>query len=769
MGLFERFPYTNFHDLNLTWILNELKTLEHTINEFVSINALKYADPIQWNITTQYEKNTIVIDPLTGTAYISVQPVPSGVALTNTDYWTVVFDLGSFVVKAAKNFCSRYEEATTLTATFPSSVNDWLIWGDTLYRAKVNITAGDSYVIDSNIEAFTVEDVVGHIQDLNTTDKSNLVAAINEVLQALLDTCGDLDNLATTDKSNLVAAINEVLQALLDTCGDLDNLTTTDKSSLVAAINELAGGFSGLYVHDITYNVPSADYPTVMDVVDYLASRILGENITIKVADGTYSGQMLNLVNRDLKSVSIIGNTTDPEACVIDMTGGGTAFYLSRSNLKLINGFKIKSTDRDGSGNWSSIPIGVFAHFYSNVNVGLSMLFEQMYYAIQSANGSQITMAAGETLTSPICGSLTKSNVFANRKGKNICAIESGDVAYFAYNGGALFMDAAIAMDAFDNAIGLGYGILSEHSSAIRAFNCFCSSCASGIGASDSSSFVAHNNNFLWNNGNGAECKENSSMEIVDADIYNSTYNGILCQRNSFILCRRANPNAGGSGFYATDGSFIKCDEDCTCNLVTGYGYFYDKTSLISDRAHMLGTTTGQILERGERMYASSTPITGNWSLGDVIYNTDPSNDIFCWVCVSAGTPGTWKSVIFSGGVVRFTFVRPASPVNGDTIYDTGRNKLTVYYNGLWIDASQSIDTFYNNDILTKGTVYFDDSDYSVRVYDGDRWHSSKSHGATSARPTLNLAAGEFYFDTTLGKPIWYNGSDWVDANGTVV
>ena len=215
MGLFERFPYTNFHDLNLTWILNELKTLEHTINEFVSINALKYADPIQWNITTQYEKNTIVIDPLTGTAYISVQPVPSGVALTNTDYWTVVFDLGSFVVKAAKNFCSKYEEATTLTATFPSSVNDWLIWGDTLYYALVNITAGDSYVVDSNIKQFTVEDVVGHIQDLNTTDKSNLVAAINEVLQTLADTAGDLDSLNTTDKSNLVAAINEVLSATI--------------------------------------------------------------------------------------------------------------------------------------------------------------------------------------------------------------------------------------------------------------------------------------------------------------------------------------------------------------------------------------------------------------------------------------------------------------------------------------------------------------------------------------------------------------------------
>lgn len=210
MGLFDHFPYTNVHELNLDWIMEQLLTLKTTIEQFVSINALKYADPIQWNITSQYEKNTIVIDPLTGTAYISVQPVPSGVAITNTDYWTVVFDLGSFVVRAAKNFTDKFEEETTLTASFPSSVNDWIIWGDVLYRVISPIVAGDQYVIGSNIEHFTAEDVIGHIEDLNTTDKSNLVAAINELVQAL----GDLNDLNTTDKSNLVEAINEVLNDL---------------------------------------------------------------------------------------------------------------------------------------------------------------------------------------------------------------------------------------------------------------------------------------------------------------------------------------------------------------------------------------------------------------------------------------------------------------------------------------------------------------------------------------------------------------------------
>ena len=81
MGLFDNFPYTNFHELNLEWILKTLKYIEDTMEQFVALNTIKYADPIQWNITDQYGKNTIVVDPATGNAYLSTQPVPVGVLL----------------------------------------------------------------------------------------------------------------------------------------------------------------------------------------------------------------------------------------------------------------------------------------------------------------------------------------------------------------------------------------------------------------------------------------------------------------------------------------------------------------------------------------------------------------------------------------------------------------------------------------------------------------------------------------------------------------
>lgn len=41
--------------------------------------------------------------------------------------------------------------------------------------------------------------------------------------------------------------------------------------------------------------------------------------------------------------------------------------------------------------------------------------------------------------------------------------------------------------------------------------------------------------------------------------------------------------------------------------------------------------------------------------------------------------------------------------------------------------------------------------------------------GTTENRPTTNLFVGLQYFDTTLGYPIWWNGSNWVNSSGTTV
>lgn len=39
--------------------------------------------------------------------------------------------------------------------------------------------------------------------------------------------------------------------------------------------------------------------------------------------------------------------------------------------------------------------------------------------------------------------------------------------------------------------------------------------------------------------------------------------------------------------------------------------------------------------------------------------------------------------------------------------------------------------------------------------------------GTTAQRPTSLLWMGRFFWDTTLGLPIYYNGTIWVRADGT--
>lgn len=52
------------------------------------------------------------------------------------------------------------------------------------------------------------------------------------------------------------------------------------------------------------------------------------------------------------------------------------------------------------------------------------------------------------------------------------------------------------------------------------------------------------------------------------------------------------------------------------------------------------------------------------------------------------------------------------------------------------------------------------------RIYDHGVWVQCY-HGTSSERP--NAVVGVCYFDETIGKPIWYTGSKWVDANGETV
>jgi len=65
--------------------------------------------------------------------------------------------------------------------------------------------------------------------------------------------------------------------------------------------------------------------------------------------------------------------------------------------------------------------------------------------------------------------------------------------------------------------------------------------------------------------------------------------------------------------------------------------------------------------------------------------------------------------------------------------------------------------------------ISFEEKDNKTLVNKGDVISACSPTGTTSERPTSNIHTGRSYFDKTLNKPIWYNGTVWVDATGATV
>lgn len=164
-------PYTNFHDLNLDWIIEVLNEFNTKLTDFVSLATIKYADPIQWDITNQYEANTVVVDS-NGNAYLSVRPVPSGVSLDRTEFWTKIGNFDELWADV-KRAITPNDEGHSPTATADRAVND-LVWvNGSLVRVTKAMAAGDAYVPGSNCVSSSTNEVLHY-----------LITAFNEGLSA---------------------------------------------------------------------------------------------------------------------------------------------------------------------------------------------------------------------------------------------------------------------------------------------------------------------------------------------------------------------------------------------------------------------------------------------------------------------------------------------------------------------------------------------------------------------------------------------------------
>lgn len=185
-----RWPYTNFHELNLDWILETLKKQDAAIADFISLNSITYANPLQWDITRQYPKNQVVLDT-NGDGYLSVQPVPVGVEIDNADYWTKIGNF-SELWSSVKLAITAADEGLKTTASADRASGD-LVWlNNILYVCTTAITRGTEY--GTNNTAKTAIDArLANLANAVSTLQNN-ITNINNTLPNKIDkdSTGDL-------------------------------------------------------------------------------------------------------------------------------------------------------------------------------------------------------------------------------------------------------------------------------------------------------------------------------------------------------------------------------------------------------------------------------------------------------------------------------------------------------------------------------------------------------------------------------------------------
>ena len=262
-------PYTNFHDLNLDWIIEVLNEFNTKLTDFVSLATIKYADPIQWDITSQYEANTVVVDS-NGNAYLSVRPVPSGVSLDRTEFWTKIGNFDELWADV-KRAITPNDEGHSPTATADRAVND-LVWvNGSLVRVTKAMIAGDAYVPGSNCVSSSTNEVLHY-----------LITAFNEGLRAEQTAREEADR-------DLQTAIDTEKQTREDADSDLQAAIDTEKQTREDADTQLQNNINQMqtYVSAQGAGIKANDQSAAAQNTSTL-QKLLDAGKTVYFPSGTY-------------------------------------------------------------------------------------------------------------------------------------------------------------------------------------------------------------------------------------------------------------------------------------------------------------------------------------------------------------------------------------------------------------------------------------------------------------------------------------------------
>ena len=303
--------------------------------------------------------------------------------------------LTSFESSTSTNVSSLSGEVNTIETSVGLKTNGGLDnFNGTNYYDSANtvieaIDALDTYLKVEETNRISQDNalssLIGTLNDLTTTNKDNIVEAINEEIARAISVEGTLINLNTTNKNDLVSAINELIANLSDEAttrtnsddvldtkitntntaittettnrqnadGNLSTLNTTSKSNLVSAINEIVMGLSteianrqsavtnernrAVGVEGELDNLNTTASGNLVAAINEIVTN-LGAEITNRTSsDGVLQGNINSVLTKQGQIVSGIGYSNILNDGHIEITGTN---YLNSTNTTIINTFE---------------------------------------------------------------------------------------------------------------------------------------------------------------------------------------------------------------------------------------------------------------------------------------------------------------------------------------------------------------------------------------------------------------------------------------------
>lgn len=234
MGFFN-FPHTRTYDTDLGWLIKELNRVKELLSQYLENAVITFADPITWNITEQYPALTCVIDS-DGTAYLSKQPVPAGVDISNTNYWLPIFNYDDNINQLRSQIAYNAQNSDTTGAAL--SAGDLVFWKGLIYEVITDMPAGTAFIIDSNIRKYTVDEKINSILGSIGAEESARIAADQQL-------ANDIQAEATA-RSEADQTLTGNIQTLTDSLQAEEDARIAADTALSDRIDGL--DFTGVYI-----------------------------------------------------------------------------------------------------------------------------------------------------------------------------------------------------------------------------------------------------------------------------------------------------------------------------------------------------------------------------------------------------------------------------------------------------------------------------------------------------------------------------------------